>query len=559
MKQILDNLTSLGRTRLLILGGTGLGLMAALFFGVSTVMRPTFAPLYSELTPSGASQIVTTLEQAGFQVELSGGGSVVSVPQEDIPRARMALAAGGLPEDGVPGWELFDNASGLGMNSFMQRVTRLRALEGELARSIQTIEGIDAARVHLVLPEREAFSRNRPEPTASVIVRGRASSTISRRQGLAIRALVAAAVPDLDAARVTVLSASGETILGQEEGSAEVTLQSVRSSIEERMARNIEGILTARVGAGNARVQVSVDLNTERQVIVQKSFDPSQQVVRSTETREESVKDQDTRAPSVDVGNNLPEALAQNGAGGSNSSRATTDEIVNYEVGSTQSETVREPGGIDRVTVAVLVNGIYNVQSDGSVAYEERSAEELGRLSQLVQAAIGYDAQRGDAVSVDSLRFMDYSMDVGEPVGTSLGEVISANIMSILRGVFALLVVGLVLVLGVRPVTRLLLPPPGDNGKDADALGAEEQKALAGGGPRVSNVATLDSVDDDGFNGGPPSVVDMSGGQGGDLIQIASVQGGVSRLPLASLEDLVASDPDESLKVLQTWLAQEAS
>lgn len=266
-----------------------------------------------------------------------------------------------------------------------------------------------------------------------------------------------------------------------------------------------------------------------------------------------------TSAPSVDVGNNLPEALAQNGAGGSNSSRATTDEIVNYEVGSTQSETVREPGGIDRVTVAVLVNGIYNVQSDGSVAYEERSAEELGRLSQLVQAAIGYDAQRGDAVSVDSLRFMDYSMDVGEPVGTSLGEVISANIMSILRGVFALLVVGLVLVLGVRPVTRLLLPPPGDNGKDADALGAEEQKALAGGGPRVSNVATLDSVDDDGFNGGPPSVVDMSGGQGGDLIQIASVQGGVSRLPLASLEDLVASDPDESLKVLQTWLAQEAS
>ncbi|MGC9370118.1 MAG: flagellar basal-body MS-ring/collar protein FliF [Paracoccaceae bacterium] len=585
LKSVIDNLASLGRTRLIVLGATGLGLVLALFLGLGAVMSPTFTPLYSDLSPAGASQVVRTLEQAGFRVELSGGGATVSVPQEDVARARMALADSGLPSEGTPGWELFDSASGLGMNSFMQRVNRLRALEGELARSIQTIDGIDAARVHLVLPEREAFSRTRPEPTASVIVRSRANHQISRRQGLAIRALVASAVPSMSPENVTVLSASGETILAEQgDGLGDLTLQSRRAAIEERLARNITGILTARVGAGNARVQVSVDLSNERQVIRQESYDPAQQVVRSTESREETSQGRENAQGEVGVADDLPAELRGDGTGGpqSSSSRSQTNEIVNYEIGATRSETVREPGEIRRISVAVLVNGIYNVAPDGAVDYEERSAEELERLNKLVQSAIGFDEARGDTVSVDSLRFMDYSMDVGEPVGTSVGQVISSNIMSILRGVFALALVAAVLAFGVRPMMRLLplgqadgeLALAGPEGAAAQAAltgeaprplvgsdGAAQRPRLAGGSapaPAATPAPTPQQQSEPASAPRTGTVLDAMEDDENDLITLASVRGGVRRRRVNSIGELVEGEPEESLRVLRHWLAEEA-
>ncbi len=580
MKPIIDNLMSLGRTRLIALGATGLGLIMALLFGLNTVMAPSFAPLYSDLSLAAAGRVVSALEQDGFKVELSGGGSIVSVPQPDIARARMSLAEKGLPGEGSPGWEIFDEASGLGMNSFMQQVSRLRALEGELARSIQTIEGIDAARVHLVLPDREAFSRTRPDPSASVIVRGRATQNINRRQALAIRALVASAVPDLSPSRVTVLSASGETILS-EEVDGESTVQAAGVSMEERLSRSITEILTARVGAGNARVQVNVELSNERKVIRNQSFDPNQQVVRSTETRSEERQNQETDPGAVDVGNNLPAALAGDAPGGPTSADSSnrTDEIINYEIGSTQSETVQEPGALERVTVAVLVNGIYNVTEGGDTVYEERSPEELARLTQLVQTAIGYDAERGDAVSVDSLRFMDYSMDVGAPIGMSIGQVLAANLMSILRGFFALAVVAAILFFGVTPMLRRVLPEgglpalagagAGAGYGDAPALAggpAMQRQMLPGGQQQVpgSNPAALANHHPEAH-----ALADHSGlhaatslapyqGEPEDLVTLDSVQGGVRRNRLADAGDLAESEPDGALKMLHHWLAEEA-
>ncbi|KAF0674630.1 flagellar basal-body MS-ring/collar protein FliF [Profundibacterium mesophilum] len=564
MQPILDNLASLGRTRLVMLGATGLALVLALFLGLGTVMAPTYAPLFRDLSPAGASRVVEELEQAGFPVKIEGGGGIVSVPQEDIARARMVLAGKGLPDEGTPGWELFDTGGGLGMNNFMQQINRLRALEGELTRSIQTIDGVEAARVHLVLPEREAFSRTRPEPSASVIVRSRASHQIGTRQGRSIRALVASAVPGMSPGRVTVLSASGETILAEDSDAAgEITLQSIRAGIEERMARSITTILTARVGAGNARVQVNVDLSNERQVIRQQSFDPSQQVVRSTESREEESRDTDRNSGEVGVANNIPEALADGAGGGapdSENTRSQIDEIVNYEIGSTQSETVREPGEIERVTVAVLVNGIYNVGGARDVAYEDRSAEELARLEQLVKAAIGFDDGRGDTVSVDSLRFMDYSMDVGEPMTASIGDQIVANMPSILRSVFALALVAAILAFGVRPMMRNMLPAPAMAG-DLALAGAGADAAL--GAP--SGAAGLPAPEgEEGQAGDIPRIADaghsgtvLDPGEGDDeLIRLASVQGGVRRNNLASVGEMVDMEPDGAMKVLQHWLAE---
>ncbi|KAA9009957.1 flagellar basal-body MS-ring/collar protein FliF [Histidinibacterium aquaticum] len=562
MKSILDNLMSLGRNRLIALGATGLGLVAALLLGVGAVMAPSYTPLYSGLSPAGASQVVNTLEQAGFRVELTGGGSVVSVPEPDVARARMALADQGLPEEGIPGWELFDNATGLGMNSFMQRINRLRALEGELARSIQTIDTVDNARVHLVMPEREAFSRSRPEPSASVIVRASGSGEISRNQARAIRNLVASAVPDLSPSKVTVLSASGETILAEDgEAGSDISLQSVRTSLEERMSRSIEQILSARVGAGNARVQVSVDLTNERQVIRQQSYDPNQQVVRSTETRQETIEDTESGPEEVDVGGNLPEALGGDPAGapGTRSTRSTADEIVNYEIGSTQSEVVREPGDIEKVSVAVLVNGIYNRLPSGDVEYEERAQEELEQLTRLVETAVGFDAQRGDTVSVESLRFMDYSMELGEATGPSLGRLVAENAGAALRGVFAVAIVALVVLFGVKPaVTRLTAERSEPSG-----IIAHQSDAAAPAAPRRTDAGGQQAPTQSGEAGPRPNATedelyDPLRGVEGDYVKLAAVNGSVRRNRLQAIGELVESEPDESLRVLRTWLAQEA-
>lgn len=511
--------------------------------------------------------MVGALEGAGFNVTVDSSGSIISVPQEDLARARMELAGQGLVGDGAAGWELFDASSGLGMNSFMQKINRLRALEGELARSIQTLDGVEAARVHLVLPEREAFSRERPQPSASVIVRSRVGRDVSLRQAQSIRALVSSAVPEMSAGRVTVLTASGETILAEDgKDAAEVTQQALKASVEDRIAANVVEILTARVGAGNARVKVSVDLTTERQVIREQSFDPEQRVVRSTETREEQREDVDRDTGEVGVGDDIPASLALDGSATSRNSTSKTDEVVNYEIGNKQSETIREPGEIERISVAVLVNGIYNVQENGEVVYEERSPEELERLNQLVQAAIGFNQTRGDSISVDSLRFMDYSMDVGDGVTTSFAQILKDNLMSILRGVFALVLVAAILRFGVMPMVNKALAEraEGEGQGDVAALpGAEaaadtedNSEARPEGLPAPAQPRQRRNAAAGGVSGTVLEPLGMAGPD--DIITIGAVHGGVHKGWINTVSGLIENQPEDSLKVVKTWLAEGA-
>lgn len=550
MQDILANLKSLGSKKLIVLGGAFVGLMAAVFIGMNTVLAPTYTPLYSELSPTSASRIVSSLEQAEFKVSLSSDGSVVSIPQEDVPRARMVLADIGLPADGMPGWELFDDKSGMGMNTFLQKVNRLRALEGELARSVQTIEGIEAARVHLVLPEREAFSRIRPDPSASVIIKHRRGGDISRRQGMAIRALVASAVPDLAPQKVTVLSSTGETILAEDETtSGDTGLYSRKSEIEDRMASKIAGILSARVGPGNARVEVNVDLSTVREVTRSERFDPEGQVIRSTETREQSSRDQQAASQEVGVAGNLPSPFGNDGGAGGGTVNETQNinEIVNFEIGSTLTETVSEPGAVQRVSVAALVDGSYVADEEGDVTFVPRSPEELERLAELIRASIGFDAERGDQVSVDSLQFVEIAREVEGPLGASLSSTVTANLPAILRGTFALALVAAVLALGIRPLLRMLLESP----PDAAALeGPAETPAIGDPISPTQMLAPADSV------GGSQSGVILQPGlaEDAETVRIASVQGGVSRLKIEGVGALVAERPAAAKDAVESWL-----
>ncbi|MER3352548.1 MAG: flagellar basal-body MS-ring/collar protein FliF [Hoeflea sp. D1-CHI-28] len=564
MNSFVENLRNLGRRRLLILGGTLAALVAALLLGLGAVTKPDYAPVYQNLSVSTSGSVETTLLGAGFPVRVSDDGSSVLVPRSDLARARMVLAETGVPIDGDPGWELFDDQSGLAMNSFMQSVNKLRAMEGELARSIQTLDGVQSARVHLVIPEREPFSRDVPVPRASIIVRPVPGRPVSRKQAIAIRNLVASSVADLDLRRVTVLSASGETILAEgNETDGQITMQSAKTGIEDRLSREIQDILTARVGAGNARVRVNADLTTHREVVVEQSFDPDQQVVRSTENNTESQSG--TEGGNVGVENNIPAALLD-GQEGASTRRSISGETVTYEIGNTRREIVKEAGEIKRLSVAVLINGIYSVEGS-DVTYSERTEEELQRLEGLIKSAVGFDEQRGDSVSVDSMRFMDYSMEVGDPITLSMSQQISRNIVPILRGLLALLVVGLVVILGVRPALKYLSqePQPALPGRDGNpdlladasdgsaAMNSEDsrlaQSSLPDGSvlpPKQKSVdiaAPFDPLSD----AGPHEYVEALG-----------VRGNLLKARVEGIQKLADERPDQVLKVLRTWLMAEA-
>ncbi|MGC1504546.1 MAG: flagellar basal-body MS-ring/collar protein FliF [Sulfitobacter sp.] len=544
------------------MAGTAVTVVVALLLGLSTISRPDYAPIYSNLSVTSSSAIEATLTNAGFRVQVSEDGSSVSVPRSDGARARMALAETGVPIDGDPGWELFDEKSGLAMNSFLQKINRVRAMEGELARSIQTLDGISSARVHLVLPDREPFSREAPAPRGSVILRSSAGRAISRKQAIAVRTLVASSVAELDISRVTVLSASGETILADGTGNeGQAGMQTAKTSIEDRLSQEIQNILTARVGAGNARVRVNVDLTTQREVIVEQSYDPDQQVVRSTESSTENQTGSDNGG-NVGVENNIPAALVE-GGGGATSNRNETGEQVQYEIGNTRREIVREAGEVRRMTVAVLVNGIYNLEGS-DVAYLERTPEELNRLTELVKSAVGFEEGRGDSVSVDSMRFMDYSMDLGDPIVQTLGDRLSESMVPIIRGVLALLIVALVMILGVRPMLRRLNQPDALNIVEEPALETDkvERDSLASpDGQAAANKAKLLSGDE----AKEPRRLAASAFEKVDIaeddqqyVTTQGIRGSIQKSNIDRIQRLADEKPEEVLRVMRSWLTTEA-
>ncbi|WP_422073996.1 flagellar basal-body MS-ring/collar protein FliF [Sulfitobacter geojensis] len=548
----------------MILAGTAVTVVVALLLGLNTISRPDYAPIYSNLSVTSASAIEATLTNAGFRVMVSEDGSSVSVPRSDGARARMALAETGVQVDGDPGWELFDEKSGLAMNSFLQKINRVRAMEGELARSIQTLDGISSARVHLVLPDREPFSREAPSPRGSVILRSGAGRAITRKQAIAVRTLVASSVPELEISRVAVLSASGETILAEGAGGEGPTgIQSTKTSIEDRLSQEIQNILTARVGAGNARVRVNVDLTTQREVIVEQSFDPDQQVVRSTESSTESQTGSEDGG-NVGVENNIPAALVE--GGGATSNRSEAGEQVQYEIGNTRREIVREAGEVRRMTVAVLVNGIYNLEGS-DVAYAERTPEELNRLTELVKSAVGFEEGRGDSVSVDSMRFMDYSMDLGDPIVQTLGDRLSESMVPIIRGVLALLIVALVMILGVRPMLRRLNQPDPLNLVEDPALSSDRNEREALNAPDkpagTPEAKLLSSIAGTGDATEPrklaPAVVEDDIAVGDQqYVTTQGIRGSIQKGNIDRIQRLADEKPEDVLRVMRSWLTTEA-
>jgi len=532
-------------------------LVGVFAFIILRVTAPQMSPVFTDLTPEDSAAVVKDLERQAIPYEIKNDGAIILVPRDRLTRIRMKLAEGGLPKGGGVGYEIFDKSDTLGATSFVQNINHLRALEGELARTIKAIDRVQAARVHLVLPERPLFSRDKVEPSASIVLRVRGA--LEANQVRSIRHLVASAVNGLKPQRVSIVDEAG-TLLA--DGAASDVTGGISGSVEERQAgyekrlkEQVESIVSSVVGPGRARVQLSAEFDFNRITETLDKFDPEGRVLRSSQTREESANSGSAEGL-VSVGNELPGGQqSQQGQGGGQQGQPSgqltagqrdqskkSEEIVNYEISRSTKTQVTEGGRVKRISAAVLVDGSYSKNDKGETAYQPRSKEELERIGALVRSAIGFDQRRGDQIEIVNLRFAESSATpIQEPSGfLSFLQLTKDDIMRWIElAVMALL--GLVVVLFVvRPLVRRILT---------------EEPRLAGSAPGTPAIAAATSNATAALPdaAAPP----LAPSQASRMIDMAQVQGQVHAQSIQRVGELAERNPNETVAIVRQWL-QEA-
>lgn len=542
MNQIIQNFAALGARRLILMGGVSIGAVVAAGIALTYAMAPQTRPIAYDLSPSDSAAMYEILEKSGFDPEVSADGSVISLAENRIGDAKIALAGAGLPASEHVGWEIFDNSGGLGMNSAEQKIQAKRASEGELAKTVERIAGIASARVHIVEHKRDTFSQDRPDASASVILVPKRGTALSRELALSVRQIVTGSVAFMKPENVSIISSTGQVILGPESMDSNAGLASAQAAVENRISRNIENLLSAHVGYSNIRVSVAAEIATEREVITQESYDPDQQVARKNSALAEQSSGRNGGTGNVSVANNMPgvENGDGSGAGREDNKSKTLDETI-FEIGSTKSEKVIEPGGLKRLTVAVAING--TIDADGN--YNPIPTDQLERLAGLVRSAAGYEEGRGDVVTVESLRFVSDALPESEP-DSWLSELLEQNSNTIIRGLISLLAIGLIMIFAVRPALARL------RGPDAEATPAENadmalaKTEVAGAGKSGAKADAAESESETHLSDDP------------EYVSITSFSGSVMRRYIDELAEVVDANREDSLRVLRDWIHQKA-
>lgn len=545
---------------------TFFGLIIFFIFIAARSSAPSTVLLYGGLSVSDSTSIAAKLDAANIAYRLSEDGTSVSVPQRDVAKSRMLLAQEGLPHQGSMGYEIFDQKQSFGVTSFQQNINQLRALEGELARTIGTIGSVRNARVHLVLPQRELFSRDTQPATASVFVNVR-SGALGSEQIQAIQHLVAAAVPQLKSSRVAIIDQNGDLLAkGEEEDGPAANVASgvqLQQKYQQRAARSIEEIVGRVVGYGKVRATVTAKLNFDVVSRNSESYNPDGQVVRSTQTVSDQSTDASGAGGAVSAETNLPglpnASASGGGQGGSSTNR--TEEVTNYEISKTIENIVRASGEVEKQSVAVLVDGRYEADTsvqkpadakDDWVAprkYVPRTQEELTKITALVKSAIGYDESRGDTIEVVNMPFAEEEI-LSAPVDHNLIMGFQkSDILSIAETLALSLVAVLIILLVLRPLATHFAnaasraPSGGSGGEDLAMLGG------AAGQPQLTGPGISGMIGQAGAQ--QPNELES-------MIDMSAVEGKVKASSVQKISELVTNHPNETVSVIRQWMSQES-
>ena len=539
MAALLEGFKALGLGRLIAMGAVAGFMLLMLAFLMLRGGTEQMALLYADMDLREAAQIADQLDHAHIAHEVGPDGTRISVPASDVARARLLLAKQGLPSGGSIGYEIFDRGDGLTASQFQQAINQTRALEGELSRSIRMIVGVRAARVHLVLPKREPFARDRQEAQASVVLTMSGPARMNAEGVQAVVNLVAAAVPGLRAQNVGVVDSRGNLLAraGQPEAGATGTMAEQRIAIEQRLSRAVEEMLESSLGPGRVRAETAVEMDYDQVHETQERFDPDGKVERSTQNNTSTNRTTEAAA-TVSVANNLPNADA--GANPAGSQEQRSEETTNYEIGKTVRSIVREQPTIRRISLAVLVDQVAVRGADGATTWQDRTPEELGRIATLARSAIGFDEKRGDKVEVVSLHFADADTPQDTPKPSLFGLPLDKVDLMRLGQTGVLAVVALLAALLVlRPMMLRLTTNP------AAVMEAGAAALAAPGAARV------------GASGGQLALTGPEGDE--SMVNVGSVEGAVRASSLRQVAELVEKHPEESLAVMRGWMVKEAN
>lgn len=546
-------LQSLGLFRLLGLVAALGAVLVSLIFLIIRLATPDYEILFSKLSPEDSAAIVRQLEASREPYRLGDGGGTILVDRANIARLRIAAAEQKLPSRGSVGYELFDKVDSLSATSSLFQVTQVRALEGELARTITQIAGVEAARVHLVIPFRELFSQQTPETRASVVLQLKPNSDIGKRRVEAVRQLVASAVKNLSPARVSIVDTQGN-LLARGDGEASLgassTLVEQKLDQERRLRIGVERLVEQYVGIGKVRADVTVDLTLAAVVRTSEMFDPKSRVERSVQTVEEAANKNETRSDQdVSVQQNLPESRTSQGATRNQENTRRAEETTNFEVSKTSVRETIEPGTVRRISVAVLVDGTREPKPDGTSLYKPRSAEEMQALEKIVRSAVGFSTERNDVVEVVNLPFAPPEVpDIREPGPFDFTK---SDILTALETLALLTGVLLLVLLVLRPVLRSMLEPP----KPAEEVGlivddsASKPLALAGA---VDDVAAMKAE----IEREMQELQAKRAESLAEMIDIDKIEGQVQTSAVKRITEIVDKHPEEAAQVIRSWLSQ---
>jgi flagellar M-ring protein FliF len=524
------SLAALGPRRLAALGVVGGGVIAVVAATGYVASRADLEPLYVGLGPSDVTRIGSALRESGIGFDISADGSKVLVRRARAPEARMLLAEKGLPAGATAGYELFDRLGPLGLTSFMQEVTRVRALEGELARTLQTIRGVKSARVHVVPPDVGSLRRARQPASASVVLRleGQRDPAVAQL----VRHLVAAAVPGLAADSVSVASTDGAILaaVGDAGGAAASRALEVERQVARQIEDNVRRTLAPYVGSGNLEVSVVARLNMDKRQVSEQIFDPESKSERSARVVREQASAQNAGArPATSAQENVPGGESGPGAGDqSRKSNERREELTNFEISSKTVATQSDGHRVEALSVSVVINRRRLTQLAGAsdpAAVDRRIKE----VEAIAAAAAGVDAKRGDRVAVAAVDFVE--QDGGATGGLSLLDHLMRHLDTLLM-VGGLVAVSLVVVLlGLKPAVTAIV-----RGRAPELVAAGVATAAAGALPAPGS-------DGAGAEAGPAHA-------GVDGQRLSPVQ--------SRLAGLVEQDERQVASLLRQWLAEEA-